>query len=258
MVQGTPGRVLGESDGGCSVGLGVTVDEKCGLVGGSQAGREIHGGSGLPYSAFLIRYRDDSCQISPKIRLRAENLAKSKAASKMFHVEQSVGCGRFICSTRNNIQLDDPNESPPILFHVEHFGQNVEYWLTNRPSVPRGTLLAENSCGFEIGAENSWFQISAEIYITKEIKSLNCWSAVRQITILFSTIYRHTWVCSALRNFSGFSRWIPTLRSTLCSQDLQAAVIRRHIVHLAATHGILRVLRSANRNRKQNNCESTR
>jgi hypothetical protein len=102
MVQGTTGRVLGESDGSCSIGLGVTVDEKRGLVGGSQAGREIHSCGGLPYAAFLIRNSDDSCQISPKIRLLGENLAKSKAASKMFHVEQSTGCGRIMCSTWND------------------------------------------------------------------------------------------------------------------------------------------------------------
>jgi hypothetical protein len=62
VVESSSRRILWKTDGGRSVGLRVTVDEKCALVGGGETGGEIDGGGGLAYSAFLICNRNNSSQ----------------------------------------------------------------------------------------------------------------------------------------------------------------------------------------------------
>ncbi len=95
MIQSSAGRIFGEANGGRCVGLGITVDQQCRLIGGSEAGREIYSGSRFPNSTFLICNRDDSCQISLNFQ-SGENLAKSQLRCKLFHVEQKDSCVNFV------------------------------------------------------------------------------------------------------------------------------------------------------------------
>jgi hypothetical protein len=55
-------RVLGDSEAAGAVALGVGIDDQDLQIIGGEGGCEVDGGSGFPYSAFLIGDREYSAQ----------------------------------------------------------------------------------------------------------------------------------------------------------------------------------------------------
>jgi hypothetical protein len=68
MIQRAARRVFLKADGGGGVCLGITVNEKGGLSGGSEAGGQIDCRGGFTYSAFLVSDGNDARQSSPSGR----------------------------------------------------------------------------------------------------------------------------------------------------------------------------------------------
>jgi len=68
VVESAAGRVLGKTDGGGGVGLGVAIDEEGGLIGSGEASGKIDGGRGFADSAFLIGHSNNASHVTPEWR----------------------------------------------------------------------------------------------------------------------------------------------------------------------------------------------
>jgi hypothetical protein len=90
------------------------------LVGGSKAGGEVYGRSGLANATFLISNRDNTSQADPQTR---ENLTKVELGSKMFHVEHFLWLWKFLSSS-------------PGVFHVEHQKVQLQYQGKKKGPIP--------------------------------------------------------------------------------------------------------------------------
>ena len=87
VVESPARGIFWKSDRRSGICLRVTIDKKCRLVSGSEAGGEVNRGRSFADSTLLISDRDNSCQISPEFQC-GENLAKYIFTCKLFHVER--------------------------------------------------------------------------------------------------------------------------------------------------------------------------
>jgi len=82
VIEGASRRILGEADGGSGIGLGIAVNEESGLIGGTEAGGQVHRCRGFAYATFLICYGNDSGQTIPRERKSSKSVARMQDVSR--------------------------------------------------------------------------------------------------------------------------------------------------------------------------------